>query len=190
MIERFVDRLGKHVDAMEVALKERNYMELVVSCNWIRGEANTLGFEVLIKPVESIEVQLRQQKFSQIITHISELRNMAERIDVRQTNIPGGAIQYVVPSHARNPVIYENFVSQLGSKILEMEVALAAENFRQMKQICRWINRYGSKIKFVEVIDAVGRLQDAVESADTKTTNEELQSFIELYRKIEIVSQN
>ncbi|MBT7369668.1 MAG: hypothetical protein HN816_03415, partial [Gammaproteobacteria bacterium] len=176
-----------HVDAMEAALKERDYLELVVSCNWVRGEANTLGFEILNAPVESIELQLRKQKFSQIITHLSELRNMAERIQVKHTAKPDSPIQYFVPDHARNAVIYENFVSQLGTKLLEIEVAVSAENFRQMTQLCRWIDRYGSKIKFVEVVDAARGLQESVDDTDIVGVKQKLEAFIKLYSKIEIV---
>lgn len=187
MIVRFVDRLEGQVDDMEIALKQRDYMELVIACNWIRGEANKLGFEVLVRPVEAIEQRLRQQKFSQIITHLSELRNMAERLDIRHNPSADAPIKYFVPDHAKNPIIYENYVSQLGSKILEMEISLSGKNYRQMKQICRWIERYGSKIKFVEVIDAVTRLEEAIDARDEAVVEQELKAFIDLYGKIEIV---
>ena len=97
------------------------------------------------------------------------------------------AIKYFVPDHAKNPIIYENYVSQLGSKILEMEIALSGKNYRQMKQICRWIDRYASKIKFVEVIDAVASLEEAIDAGDVAVIEQELKIFIDLYGKIEIV---
>ena len=187
MIERFVDRLDEHIDSMEMALKDRDYLELVVSCNWVRGEANTLGFEVLSGPISSIELQLRRQKFSQIITHLSELRNMAERIEIKHTATDDAPIQYHVPDHAKNSVIYENFVSQLGSKLLELEVAVSAENFRQMTQICRWIDRYSTKIKFVEVLDAAKEMQTAIDSEEIEEVKNNLHLFIDLYSRIEIV---
>lgn len=187
MIERFVKQLFQHIDAMETALTERDYLELVVSCNWVRGEANTLGFEVLVKPIDSIEVQLRREKFSQIITHLSELRNMAERIEIKQSASPDAPIQYFVPAHAKNAVIYENFVSQLGSKLLELEVAASSDNTRQMTQLCKWINRYGTKIKFIEVVDAANQLQEVIESGDEEMIEAQLRRFVEIYAKIEIV---
>jgi hypothetical protein len=190
MIDRFVDRLFEHIDAMEQALSNRDYLELVVSCNWVRGEANTLGFEVLNAPIESIEMQLRREKFSQVITHLSELRNMAERIVIKPTATLDSPIQYIVPSHAKNAVIYENFVSQLGSKLLELEVAADAQNSRQMTQLCRWIDRYGTKIKFVEVIEASSQLQQAIESGEPSIIEESLNDFVELYSKIEIIKQD
>ena len=187
MIERFVERLDEHIDAMEMALKDRDYLELVVSCNWVRGEANTLGFDVLNGPITSIELQLRKQKFSQVITHLSELRNMAERIEIKHSATPYSTIQYHVPEHAKNAVIYENFVSQLGTKLLELEVAVAAGSTRQMTQLCRWIERYGTKIKFVEVVEAAQGMQEAIEAEEPELIKDQLEFFIELYGKIEIV---
>ncbi|MBO6655629.1 MAG: hypothetical protein JJ934_01975 [Pseudomonadales bacterium] len=187
MIERFVKQLSHHIDEMEKALASRDYLQLVVSCNWVRGEANTLGFQVLIKPIDSIELQLRREKFSQIITHLSELRNMTERIEIKQSGSPDAPIQYVVPAHAKNAVIYENFVSQLGSKLLELEVAASSDNTRQMTQLCKWINRYGTKIKFVEVVEAANQLQAVIDGGDEAAIAEQLKVFIDIYAKIEII---
>ena len=187
MIERFVKQLLHHIDEMEKALAKRDYLELVVSCNWVRGEANTLGFDVLVKPIDSIELQLRREKFSQIITHLSELRNMAERIEIKQTASPDAPIQYIVPAHAKNAVIYENFVSQLGSKLLELEVAASSDNTRQMTQLCKWINRYRTKIKFLEVVEAANQLQEVIDGGDETAIAEQLKQFIDIYAKIEII---
>jgi chromosome segregation ATPase len=189
MIERFVDRLLEHISSMEEALAKRDYLELVVSCNWVRGEANTLGFKILITPIDAIEYQLRKNKFSQIITHLSELRNMAERIEIVHTSAPDAPIQYIVPAHAKSSIIYENYISQLGSKLLELEIAAHAENSRQMTQLCRWIDRYGEKIKFLEVLDASSQLQEAIETGDSGLIERQLHEFIELYGKIEIIKE-
>ncbi len=188
MIVRFQDRLFEHIENMERSLAVRDYLELVVSCNWVRGEANTLGFETLIGPIDSIEQHLRKNKFSQIITHISILRNMAERIETKHHEVDEDSkVQYIVPNHAKNAVIYENFVSQLGSKLLELEVAAHAGNGRQMTQLCRWIDRYGTKIKFVEVVDAATQLQEAIDAENSDAIDQQLREFIDLYGKIEIV---
>ena len=73
------------------------------------------------------------------------------------------------------------------SKLLEMEVAVSAENPRQMTQICRWIDRYSSKINFVEVVDAAKAMQIAIDSAEEQEIKDQLAFFIDLYGKIEIV---
>ena len=49
---------------------------------------------------------------------------MAERIEIKHSATEDSPIQYTVPAHAKSAVIYENFVSQLGSKLLELEVAV------------------------------------------------------------------
>ncbi len=190
MIERFVERLLEHIDSMEEALARRDYLELFVSCNWVRGEANTLGFEALIAPIDAIEYRLRRKKFSQIIAHLSALRNIAERIETMHTSGPDAPIQYIVPAHAKSSATYENFVSQLGSKLLELEVAAQAENSRQMTQLCRWIDRYGEKIKFLEVLDASSQLQEAIKTGDSGLIDRQLVAFIELYAKIEIIKED
>ena len=177
------------IEKMELSLAKRDYLELVVSCNWIRGEANTLGFEALNQPVQSIELQLRRRKFSQIITHLSELRNMAERIDIKRVKTGDAPVQYVVPASANNTAIYENFVSQLGTKLLEMELALGDENIRQIGQLCRWVERYSEKIRFLEVMDAAKQLRQAIDADNIDDITGILKNFVALYSKIEIVRE-
>lgn len=84
-------------------------------------------------------------------------------------------------------MIYENFVSQLGSKLLELEVAASSDNTRQMTQLCKWINRYRTKIKFLEVVEAANQLQEVIDGGDETAIAEQLKQFIDIYAKIEII---
>lgn len=187
MIGRFVDELLAHLDEMESAHGNRQYMKLLASCNWIRAEATTLGFEILHIPIRAIETELRRRRFSQIITHLAELRNIAERIEYRKPRSNGPSVQFVVPEDAKDPLIYEKFVAQLGMKLLELEVAANAGYIRQMKQLCRWVNRYAGQIQFGEVIEANDLLLAAVNAEDQKAITQQLKSFALLYTRIEVV---
>ncbi len=190
MIGRFVDELLTHLDEMESAHSNRQYMKLLASCNWIRAEATTLGFEILHIPIRAIEKELRRRRFSQIITHLAELRNIAERIEYRKPRSNGPGIRFVVPEDAKDPLIYEKFVAQLGKKLLELEVAAKAGYIRQMKQLCRWVNRYAGQIQFEEVIEANDLLLAAINAEDQKNIVDQLKAFALLYTRIEVVSHS
>lgn len=56
-----------------------------------------------------------------------------------------------------------------------------------MTQVCKWIDRYGTKIKFVEVVEANNQMKLALESENQDEIDTKLQNFIDLYGKIEVV---
>ena len=56
-----------------------------------------------------------------------------------------------------------------------------------MVQLCKWINRYGGKIKFVEVVESANQLQAAIDEGDQAQIDQKLKDFIDIYAKIEIV---
>ena len=96
-------------------------------------------------------------------------------------------MSYPLPKNERKAELLENFVSQLGSELLEMQTAWQDHDADQLKKNCKWITKYASRMNFLEVVYATEDLQEALESGDASDISTRLTEFINLYTRIDLV---
>jgi hypothetical protein len=199
MVRRFIRRLKQQLQVMESSYQEQNYMDLMVIANWVKNESLNLGFEELRSPIASLELCLRRQEFEPIDEIIKQLQNMAERIEISDEPVDDGSSLGVIAQESDDPIPYkrpdsdkkaellENFVSQLGTKLLEMQTAWQEGNADNLSKICRWILKYGTRLDVPEVIDSAERLDFSLKRNDVDRISQRLWDFIGVYSRIEIV---
>jgi HPt (histidine-containing phosphotransfer) domain-containing protein len=200
MVRRFVKRLKQQLQVMESSYQEQNYMDLMVIANWVKSEALNLGFEELRSPIASLELCLRRQEFEPIDDIIKKLQNMAGRIEISDEPVDDGSslgvkaqrsvdpIPYMLPDSDKKAELLENFVSQLGLKLLEMQSAWQEGNADNLSKICNWILKYGTRLDVPEVIDSAERLDFSLQRNDVDRISQRLWDFIGVYSRIEIVA--
>jgi Histidine kinase-, DNA gyrase B-, and HSP90-like ATPase len=197
MVERFIVRLSQHLDTMETSLARQEYLDLVVIANWIKSEAFNLGFSQFEPPVTTLELCLRQQDFTSIPDVISQLRRLDQRIEIQDLPVDDGSslgvkpkrfedIRIPLPVGGKKAELLENFVSQLGLKLLEMQSAWDEGNVRELEKVCKWISRYGKRLHLDLVMKATEELESALGHADADRISQKLWNFIGLYSHIEL----
>jgi len=99
-------------------------------------------------------------------------------------NIP----QYRIETDTSGAKRYENFLSRLGTRLLDIEVALLNQDYGKMTKICRWIRRYSASSELSPIHQSANSLQSAIDSEDAKKIRTQLDLLIGLFSRIEIVS--
>ena len=197
MVERFTVRLSQHLDAMDTVLQQQDYLELVVIVNWIKSEAFNLGFSEFAPLVSTLETCLRQQEFDAIPNIIKQLRKLDFRIKIQDVPVDDGAslgvkpqsigdIKISLPMGEKKTELLENFISQLGSKLLGMQSAWNEGDTKDLEKVCTWILRYGGRLHLPVIISATEELQSALKHADVDRISQKLWNFIDLYSHIEL----
>jgi hypothetical protein len=200
---RFMVRLVQHLDLMEASYKKQEYLDLVVICNWLKSETQSMGFDEFITPTHDVELMLRSQAFGTIPSRIEEMKRLAQCIEfdaagaTDEINLPfikqsrkipdNRPIQYELPSHERKAEMLENFISQVGSHLMDMQLAWQEQKSEQLTKHCTWTIKYGTKLKVQEVIYAAEDLQEAVEKNDSSDITDKLLDFIDIYVRIELI---
>lgn len=199
MVRRFSTRFKQQLDVMATSYQQQNYLDLVVINNWLKSESLSLGFEELRPPISFLELCLRRQEFEPIENIIKQLQNMAERIEIPNVQIDDGSslgvkaqqseepIPYTLPDNERKAELLENFVSQLGSKLLDMQSSWQEGNAKNLEKTCRWILKYGGRLDVPEVMESAERLDYSVKHKDVDRISQKLWDFIGVYSRIEIV---
>ncbi len=199
MVERFRERLTYQLGVMDRSIQQENYLNLLVSVNWLKGEANNLEFSHFDAIISELELCLRQQSFEQIPDLISKLKNIASRIEIPDIKIDdgaslgvkpqkqGGPINLELPDNDRKAELQENFISQLGSILLEMDAAWQEGDARQLEKNCKWIHRYSIKMKLDTITTSTVKLQSALKRSDPDQISQRMWDFFSLYSNISIV---
>ena len=104
----------------------------------------------------------------------------------RSSSNPDTPIQYELPSHERKAEMLENFISQVGSHLMEMQSTWQEQKSELLTKHCTWIIKYGTKLKVQEVIYAAEDLQEAVEKNDPSDITDKLLDLIDVYVRIEL----
>ena len=197
MVERFTVRLSQHLDAMDTVLQRQDYLELVVIVNWIKSETFNLGFSEFAPLVSTLETCLRQQEFDAIPNIIKQLRKLDFRIKIQDVPVDDGAslgvkpqsigdIKISLPMGEKKTELLENFISQLGSKLLGMQSAWNEGDTKDLEKVCTWILRYSGRLHLPVIISATEELQSALKHADVDRISQKLWNFIDLYSHIEL----
>jgi hypothetical protein len=202
-LRRFVSRLASQVALLESAFADQQYIDLVVICNWLKRETQGLGFEVFNDPIYQLELSLRNNTFDNTAVIIETLKDMASRIDFDEgeladvivfpfsqppTKAPDHTpIEYQLPTNEKKAELLENFISQLGSNLIEMHEAWLEQNQRVLTKNCHWIMKYAARMNVLEIVYATEDLQEALELDDPQSISEKLLEFIHLYTRIDLV---
>lgn len=200
MAERFVERLVQQLESLEYAFEDENVAEMSLICNWLKGEAYTLGFHDFTHPVAELENLIKEKAWSRIPARIVELKHMASRIVVEGPPTPAPAeapvpasrpemsrLRYTLPANnAKKAELMENFVAQLGTQLLEMESAVGRGKMRDLQRMVKWILKYAGAFNFNEILEAAENIDAAVQG-DTATVSAKVADLSALYSTLELV---
>jgi CheY-like chemotaxis protein len=78
----FVGRLDEQLAAMDQAWQQGDLDELARLAHWLKGAGGTVGFGAFTEPARALEQHAKQQESEQLKTVLSELRELADSIDV------------------------------------------------------------------------------------------------------------
>jgi HPt (histidine-containing phosphotransfer) domain-containing protein len=78
--QRFVERLGQQLDAMETSWQQRNFEELASLAHWLKGSGGTVGFDDFTSPATRLESLSKSQSEDGVEATLLELRALARRI--------------------------------------------------------------------------------------------------------------
>ncbi len=203
MIERFLVRLSQQLELMVSSCEQQRYLDLVVICDWLKGEAQNLGFPSFIEPTHSLEVLLRNQSFDQIPASIDVLQALAWKIELDDSEpivtpdfpfsqrsrvmTDTAPIWHTLPANERKAELLENFISQLGTHLMEMQEAWQQQDVAQLAKNCKWIAKYSTKMDLRDVTYATEDLQEAMDKHDSSDITARLLEFINLYTRIKLV---
>ncbi|MFO7543374.1 MAG: ATP-binding protein [Thiobacillus sp.] len=92
-VEKFIDRLGGQLDAMESAWKAQDFKTLAELAHWLKGAGGTLGFDVFTEPAKQLEQLAKAGTEDGLNEVIGELRDLTSRIvrpgtDENNTQVP------------------------------------------------------------------------------------------------------
>ena len=148
-------------------------------------------------------MSLRNNTFDNTAVIIETLKDMASRIDFDEgeladvivfpfsqppTKAPDHTpIEYQLPTNEKKAELLENFISQLGSNLIEMHEAWLEQNQRVLTKNCHWIMKYAARMNVLEIVYATEDLQEALELDDPQSISEKLLEFIHLYTRIDLV---
>ncbi len=85
-VQKFTARLDDQLNAMDVALKARDFEELAALAHWLKGAAGTVGYDAFTEPAVELEQVVKGRTETQIEAKLQQLRRLQRRIFV-----PGGA---------------------------------------------------------------------------------------------------
>ena len=198
MILRFRERLSDYINQMRADMSGERYLDILVATNWIRKESHKLGFSALKAPIEAMELALRKQDFEHVPDHIEQVAALGARIDLTEVAVKDGSelgvrvdgsdepLVVPIPANERKAEFLENFVSELGTRLIGLEANWMEMKTDDMSASIRWIERYGSRMELPDVMNANLELKSALENGDPDRVSQKLWNFIELYGRIEL----
>jgi signal transduction histidine kinase len=198
MVERFIERLAHQIQLMERSIQDQNYLNFLVSLNWLKGEAYNLGFSAFDTAISELELCLRQQDFEKIPNLVSQLNDIASRIVMQDIKVDDGSslgvktlkivnhVNVALPENEKKADLKENFISQLGLKLLEMEAAWQEGSISRLEKNCKWIYRYSIKMRLENITRSTESLQTAIKRGDHDQISQRLWNFFTLYSNIRI----
>jgi len=80
-VEKFVDRPGVQLDAMESAWKTQDFQTLAELVHWLKGAGGTVGFDAIVEPAKQLEQLAKAGTGGGLNEVVGELRDLTPRID-------------------------------------------------------------------------------------------------------------
>ena len=84
IIEKFVIRLDEQLEAMEQAVRERDFEALAGLAHWLKGAGGTVGFDAFTEPAQVLEEEAKAQREEPIDDALMTIRQLASRIVVQR----------------------------------------------------------------------------------------------------------
>jgi HPt (histidine-containing phosphotransfer) domain-containing protein len=78
----FVQRLDEQLDVMQAACRDGDYEQLASLAHWLKGAGGTVGFAEFTAPARTLEQSAREDETDKIATILSELKDLAQAIEV------------------------------------------------------------------------------------------------------------
>jgi len=79
-IARFVSRLEKQLDAMDLAMSDHDCEELAKLAHWLKGAGGTVGFDVFVEPASELELAAKSGDFPALEHQLGKIHGLAARI--------------------------------------------------------------------------------------------------------------
>jgi len=82
IIQKFVQRLGEQLEAMDGAFRERDFDGLARLAHWLKGGGGSVGFDEFTEPAQYLEQLAKERTEGPMEAAIADLRRLADRIVV------------------------------------------------------------------------------------------------------------
>ena len=81
-VRRFAGRLEEQLDALDQAVRNREFVEIASLAHWLKGAAGTVGYDEFTEPATQLEQHAKAEAESRIGKLLSEIRSLSQRIVV------------------------------------------------------------------------------------------------------------
>jgi HPt (histidine-containing phosphotransfer) domain-containing protein len=78
----FAQRLDEQLAVMEAACRDGDYEQLAELAHWLKGAGGTVGFAEFTTPARTLEQCAKQSETDKIATTLTQLRELAQAIEV------------------------------------------------------------------------------------------------------------
>jgi len=82
IVGKFAARLESKLSDMDASCAAGDFEELAALAHWLKGSAGMVGFSVFTEPARQLEELAIERKATEIDASLSELRSLAERIEL------------------------------------------------------------------------------------------------------------
>jgi PAS domain S-box-containing protein len=82
IVSSFVDGLSNRLDALQQAMADEDLDGVAEWAHWLKGAGGTVGFDCFTEPARRLEERARQQRPDLIPASVSELTELAGRLEV------------------------------------------------------------------------------------------------------------
>jgi HPt (histidine-containing phosphotransfer) domain-containing protein len=81
-VRRFAGRLDEQLAALDQAVLDHEFVEIVALAHWLKGAAGTVGYDAFTEVAAKLEQQAKAEAESQIHPLVSEIHSLAQRLVV------------------------------------------------------------------------------------------------------------
>lgn len=94
-------------------------------------------------------------------------------------------IVYTLPESERGAIMMENFVAQMGTRVLELESSVGRGDRRSASQIARWIGKYADGFDMIDVAEQSDKVLRHLEAGSAGTIDQ-VHMLTDIYSRIEL----
>ena len=182
IIERFTERLGGQLDAMEQAWAKKDFEELKALAHWLKGAGGTVGFDDFTKPAQQLEQSAWNGDESVTGKIIDELRQLSLRvvlersdskpipdtgkIEQKPSDAPVELISRLPQDNPRIQQIIQKFVTRLLLQLDAMDLAWERNEFDELANLAHWLKGSGGTVGFDAFTEPAKRLEQCAKAHD------------------------
>ena len=79
-VRSFAGRLAEQVNAIDEAVRNREFAEVAALAHWLKGAAGTVGYDDFTEPAAELEQLAKAQVESRVQSKLSEIKDLANRL--------------------------------------------------------------------------------------------------------------